>query len=61
MRAESLLKRKTKAPESGKRVAAIHRLLPAVVQSAVHFIRTLLNGIGLRMRWLADLPLYGFL
>lgn len=48
MRAEALLKRETRAQESGNKVAAIRRLLPAVVQSAVHFIRTILNGIVLR-------------
>jgi hypothetical protein len=31
MREESLLKRKTKAQESGNQVAPIHRLLPVVV------------------------------
>jgi hypothetical protein len=47
--------RETKAQESGNKVAAIHRLLPAVVQLAVQFIRTIRNGIVLRMRWLAAL------
>jgi hypothetical protein len=54
-RAEALLKRETKAQESGNKVAAIHRLLPAVVQLTAQFIRTIRNGIVLRMRWLAAL------
>jgi hypothetical protein len=54
-RAEALLKRETKAQESGKKVAAIHRLLPAVVQLTVQFIRTIRNGFVLRMRWRAAL------
>jgi len=52
-RAEALLKRETKAQESGKKVAAIHQLLPAVVQLTVQFIRTIRNGIVPRMRCLA--------
>ena len=36
-------------------MAAIHRLLPAVVQQTAQFIRTIRNGIVLRMRWLAAL------
>jgi hypothetical protein len=55
MRAEALLKRETRAQESGKKVAAIHRLLPAVVQLPLQFVRTIRNGIVLRMRWLAGL------
>jgi hypothetical protein len=55
MRAEALVERETKAQESGKKVAAIHRLLPGVVQLTAQFIRTLRNGIALRMRWLAAL------
>jgi hypothetical protein len=51
--------RETKAQESGNKVAAIHRLLPAVVQLAVQFIRTIRNGIVLRMRWLAALAPLG--
>ena len=55
MRAEELLKREPKAQESGNKVAAIHRLLPAVVPLTAQFIRTIRNGIALRMRWLAAL------
>ena len=55
MRAKALLKRETKAQESGNKVAPIHRLLPEVVQLTAQFIRTPRNGIVLRMRWLADL------
>jgi hypothetical protein len=36
-------------------VAAIHRLMPAVVQLTAGFIRTIRNGMVLRMRWLATL------
>jgi hypothetical protein len=57
MRAEALLQRETKAQESGKKVAAIHRLLPAVIQRTAQFIRTIRDGIVLRMRWLAALAL----
>ena len=39
MRAEALLKRETMAQESGKKVVAIHRLLPPLVQLTVPFIR----------------------
>jgi hypothetical protein len=56
MRAKALLKRETKAQESGNKVAAIHRLLPAVVQLTTQFIRTIRDGIVLRMRGLAALP-----
>jgi len=56
MRAKALLKRKTKAQESGNKVAAIHRLLPVVVQLTAQFIRSLRIGIVLRSRGLADLP-----
>jgi hypothetical protein len=55
MHAEALLNRETKAHESGKKMAAIHRLLPAVVQLKAPFLRTIRNGIVLRMRWLAAL------
>jgi hypothetical protein len=55
MRAEALLKRETKAQESGKKVAAIHRLLPAVIQRTAPFLRILRNGIVLQMRWMAAL------
>jgi hypothetical protein len=55
VRAEALLKRETLAQESGKKVAAIQRLLPAMVQLTVQFIRTIRNGIVLRMRCLAAL------
>jgi hypothetical protein len=50
-----LLKRETKAQESENNVAAIHRLLPAVIQLTAQFLRTIRNGILLRMRWLAAL------
>jgi hypothetical protein len=50
-----MLKHETKAQESGNKAAAIHRLLPAVVQLAAQIIRTLRNGIVLQMRWLAAL------
>jgi hypothetical protein len=55
MRTESMLKRETKAQGSGKKVAAIHRLLPAVVQLTAKFTRAIRIGIILRMRWLAAL------
>jgi hypothetical protein len=55
MRAEALLKRETKAEESENKGAAIHRLLPAVVQLTVQFIRTIRNGMVLRMRGLVAL------
>jgi hypothetical protein len=55
MRTEAMLQHETKAQESGDNVAAIHRLLPAVVHLTAQFIRTIRNGIVLRMRWLAAL------
>ena len=55
MRTDALLKHETMDQESGKKVAANHRLLPVEVPLTVQFIRTLRNGIVLRMRWLAAL------
>jgi hypothetical protein len=55
MRAEALVERETKAQESGNEMAAIHRLLPAAMQLTAQFIRTIRNGIVLRMRRLAAL------
>jgi hypothetical protein len=50
-----VLHRETKAQESGNKVAAIHRQLPAVVPLTVQFIHRIRNGIVLRMRWRAAL------
>ena len=50
-----MVEREAKAQESGRKVAGIHRLLPAVVQLTAQFIRTLRNGIAVGMRWLAAL------
>jgi hypothetical protein len=50
-----VLQLETEAQESGNKVAAIHRQLPAVVPLTVQFIRTIRNGIVLRMRWLPAL------
>ena len=47
MRAKARLNRETNAQESGKKVAAIHRLLPAVAQLTAQFIRTIRNGMVL--------------
>ena len=55
VREESLLKRETKAQESGNKVATVHRLLPPVVHLRAQVIRTIRNGIVVRMRWLAAL------
>ncbi len=55
MRTEALLERETKVQKSAKMVAAIHRLLPGVVQLTAQFIRTIRNETVLRMRWLAAL------
>jgi hypothetical protein len=55
VRTEALLKRETKAQEAGKKVAAMHRLLAAVVPLTAQFIQTLRNGIVVRMRWRAAL------
>ncbi len=54
-RAGVLLKRETKVQESRNKVAAIHRLLPEVVQLTAQFLRTIRNGMVLQMRWLAAL------
>lgn len=43
--------RKSRAAAAGKKVACIHKLLPAVVQLTAQFIRTLRNGILMEMRW----------
>ena len=55
MRAEARLRRETIVQESGKKVPAIYQLLPPVVQLTAQFIRTIRNGIVVRMRWLAAL------
>ena len=54
-RQKALVKREAKAQESGRKVAGIHRLLPAVVQLTAQFIRTLRNGIAVGMLSLAAL------
>lgn len=54
-RREALKQREIKAQESGRKVAAIQRLLPDVVQLTAQFIRTLRNGILVKMRWQAAL------
>ena len=51
MRPEAMLKRDTKAQDLANKVAAIHRLLPAVVQWTVQLHRTIRNGIAPRVRW----------
>lgn len=50
-RSEAMKHRVIKARESGRNVAAIQRLLPAVVQMTAQFIRTLRNGIAVKMSW----------
>jgi hypothetical protein len=50
-----MLKHETKTQESGNKVAAIPRLLPEVVPLTAQFIRTIRNGILLRLQWLAAL------
>ena len=55
MRTDALLKHETMDQVSGKKVAANHRLLPVEVPLTVQFIRTLRNGIVVRMRCLAAL------
>ena len=54
-RRKAMAEREHKAGETGRRVAAIQRLLPAVVQLTAQFIRTLRNGIAAGIRWLAAL------
>lgn len=49
--------RKSRAAAAGRKVAAVHKLLPAVVQLTVQFIRTLRNGILTGMRWARALEL----
>ena len=49
--------RKSRAAAAGRKVAAGHKLLPAVVQLTAQFIRTLRNGILIRMRWARALEL----
>lgn len=54
-RREALKQREIKAQESGRQVAVIQRLLPDVVQLTAQFIRTLRNGILVKIRWQAAL------
>jgi len=49
--------RKSRAAAAGRKVAAVHQLLPPVVQLTAQFIRTLRNGILLGMRWARALEL----
>jgi len=49
--------RRSRAAAAGRKVAAVHKLLPAVVQLTAQFIRTLRNGILVRMRWACALEL----
>jgi hypothetical protein len=49
--------RKSLAAAAGRKVAAVHKLLPAVVQLTAQFIRTLRNGILMGMRWARALEL----
>jgi hypothetical protein len=49
--------RRTRAAAAGRKVAAVHKLLPAVVQLTAQFIRTLRNGILAGMRWARALEL----
>ena len=54
-RRKAMAEREHKAGETGRKVAAIQRLLPAVVQLTAQFIRTLRNEFATGMRWLAAL------
>ncbi len=49
--------RKSRAAAAGRKVAAVHKFLPAVVQLTAQFIRALRNGILTRMRWAHALEL----
>ncbi len=49
--------RRSRAAAAGRKVAAVHKLLPAVVQLTAQFIRTLRNGILTGMRWARALEL----
>lgn len=49
--------RRARATVAGRKVAAVHKLLPPVVQLTAQFIRTLRNGILLGMRWTRALEL----
>jgi len=51
------LQRRSRAAAAGRKVAAVHKLLPAVVQLTAQFIRTLRNGILVGMRWARALEL----
>jgi hypothetical protein len=56
-RAAALADRRERAAAAGRTVARIHDRLPAIVQLTAQFIRTLRNGILLKMRWAAALAL----
>jgi hypothetical protein len=49
--------RESRAAAAGRKVAAVHQLLPPVVQLTAQFIRTLRNGILNGMRWAPALEL----
>jgi hypothetical protein len=49
--------RKSRAAAEGRKIPAVHKLLPIVVQLTAQFIRTLRNGILMGMRWARALEL----
>lgn len=56
-RVTQLIQRRTRAQALGRKVAAVHKLLPAVVQLTAQFIRALRNAILAGRRWTAALGL----
>ena len=56
-RADQLVRRERQARAAGRKVAAVQKRLPSVVQLTAQFIRTLRNGILTGMRWIRALEL----
>ena len=56
-RAVALEARGNRATRAGRTVASFQELLPAVVQLTAQFVRTLRNGILIKMRWIEALVL----
>jgi hypothetical protein len=50
-RADQLVRRERKARAAGRKLAAVQKRLPSVIQLTAQFIRTLRNGILTGMRW----------
>lgn len=56
-REQQLVQRETQAKAAGRKVAAVEKLRPAIIQLTAQFIRSLRNGILAGMRWARALEL----